>query len=138
MWKWALGVVVLVAGIVPALGQSEPNLASKSVRVVIGSAPGGTYDLLGRAVARHIGRHLPGNPAVVPQNMPGAGGLVAANLHLQCRAQGRHRDRDLEQRRRRRRDRRRAGGPLRRDPDHLARHAVHGDERLLRLQFAAA
>ena len=59
--------------------QSEPNLAGKTVRVVIGSAPGGTYDLLGRAVSRHIGRHLPGNPAVVPQNMPGAGGLVAAN-----------------------------------------------------------
>jgi tripartite-type tricarboxylate transporter receptor subunit TctC len=64
---------------VPALGQGEPNLAGKSVRMVIGSAPGGTYDLLGRAVARHIGRHLPGHPSVVPQNMPGAGGLVAAN-----------------------------------------------------------
>ena len=59
--------------------RSEPNLAGKTVRMVIGSAPGGTYDLLGRAVARHIGRHLPGQPAVVPQNMPGAGGLVATN-----------------------------------------------------------
>jgi tripartite-type tricarboxylate transporter receptor subunit TctC len=48
--------------------------------VVIGSAVSGTYDLLGRLLARHIGRHLPGNPAVVPQNMPGAGGLVAANF----------------------------------------------------------
>ena len=48
--------------------------------MVIGAAPGGTYDLLGRAVARHIGRHLPGNPSVVPQNMPGAGGLAAANF----------------------------------------------------------
>ncbi len=75
----ATGALCLFAGIVPALGQSEPNLAGKTVRMVIGSAPGGTYDLLGRAVARHIGRHLPGHPAVVPQNMPGAGGLVAAN-----------------------------------------------------------
>ena len=79
MWRTALGVVCFLAGMVPALGQGEPNLAGKSVRMVIGSAPGGTYDLLGRAVARHIGRHLPGNPSVVPQNMPGAGGLVAAN-----------------------------------------------------------
>ena len=79
MRRTALGVACLLAGIVPAAAQSEPNLAGKTVRLVIGSAPGGTYDLLGRAVARHIGRHLPGNPSLVPQNMPGAGGLVAAN-----------------------------------------------------------
>jgi tripartite-type tricarboxylate transporter receptor subunit TctC len=75
----ALGVACLVAGMAPALGEGEPNLAGKPVRLVIGSAPGGTYDILGRAVSRHIGRHLPGNPHVVPQNMPGAGGLAAAN-----------------------------------------------------------
>jgi tripartite-type tricarboxylate transporter receptor subunit TctC len=72
-------VACLIAGIAPALGEGEPNLAGKTVRIVIGSAPGGTYDILGRAVSRHIGRHLPGNPNVVPQNMPGAGGLTAAN-----------------------------------------------------------
>jgi tripartite-type tricarboxylate transporter receptor subunit TctC len=79
MWKWAIGVFGILAGAAPALAQGDPNLAGKTVRIVIGSAPGGTYDLLGRAVSRHIGRHLPGQPAVVPQNMPGAGGLVAAN-----------------------------------------------------------
>ena len=47
--------------------------------MVIASGPGGGFDLWGRAVARHIGRHLPGKPNVVSQNMPGAGGFVAAN-----------------------------------------------------------
>jgi tripartite-type tricarboxylate transporter receptor subunit TctC len=64
-----------------ACAQSEPNLAGRTFRVLIGSTVGGTYDILGRLVARHIGRHLPGNPTVVPQNMPGAGGMAAAN-HL--------------------------------------------------------
>ncbi len=74
-----LGAVCLMGVTAPALGESAPDLAGKTVRVVIGSAPGGTYDLIGRAVSRHIGKHLPGNPNVVPQNMPGAGGLTAAN-----------------------------------------------------------
>jgi tripartite-type tricarboxylate transporter receptor subunit TctC len=47
--------------------------------MVIGFGPGGGYDLWGRVVARHIGKHLPGNPSVVPQNMPGAGSYNAAN-----------------------------------------------------------
>jgi tripartite-type tricarboxylate transporter receptor subunit TctC len=51
----------------------------KSLRIVLGSAPGQDYDLWGRFLARHVGRHLPGNPAVVVQNMPGAGEMLAAN-----------------------------------------------------------
>ncbi len=47
--------------------------------MIIGFGPGGGYDLWGRTVGRHIGRHLPGNPSVVPQNMPGAGSYVAAS-----------------------------------------------------------
>ena len=49
----------------------------KTVTVVIGSTPGGGIDTYGRLVARHIGKHIPGNPRVVPSNMPGAGSLVA-------------------------------------------------------------
>src|SRR5262245_39231026 len=59
--------------------QTPPSLAGKTVRVVIGSPVAGTYDLIGRLVASDIGNQLPGNPTVVPQNMPGAGGLAAAN-----------------------------------------------------------
>jgi len=44
----------------------------KTISFIIGSAPGGGYDTYSRLVAAHIGKHLPGNPAVVPQNMPGA------------------------------------------------------------------
>jgi tripartite-type tricarboxylate transporter receptor subunit TctC len=56
-----------------------PSLAGKTVQLIIGFDTGGGFDLWGRAVARHIGKHLPGNPTVVPQNMPAAGGLSAAN-----------------------------------------------------------
>ena len=46
----------------------------KEITLYVGSAPGGPYDAYGRLVARHLGRHLPGNPSVVVQNMPGASG----------------------------------------------------------------
>lgn len=62
-----------------AQAQSAPSLAGKNVNVIIGFGPGGGYDTWGRVVSRNIGRHLPGNPTVVPQNMPGAGSFVAAN-----------------------------------------------------------
>jgi tripartite-type tricarboxylate transporter receptor subunit TctC len=52
----------------------------KSISLVIMNAPGGGYDTYSRLFARHAGRFIPGNPAVVPQNMPGAGGLKAANF----------------------------------------------------------
>jgi tripartite-type tricarboxylate transporter receptor subunit TctC len=64
----------------PAVAQGgADSLAGKTVQMIIGFGPGGGYDLWGRTVARHIGRHMPGNPNVVPQNMPGAGSFVAAN-----------------------------------------------------------
>src|SRR4051812_19198342 len=69
---------VFAAMMIPAAAQ-PPTLAGKNVTMVIGSGTGGANDLWGRVVARHLGKHLPGNPTVVPQNMPGAGGLSAAN-----------------------------------------------------------
>jgi len=53
--------------------------AGKSVTMIIGFGPGGGYDMWARVVARHIGAHLPGNPAVTPQNLPGAGSYRAAS-----------------------------------------------------------
>ena len=53
----------------------------KTVNVLIGVGVGGEYDLQARLVARHIGKHIPGNPTVVAQNMTGAGGINMAN-HL--------------------------------------------------------
>jgi tripartite-type tricarboxylate transporter receptor subunit TctC len=52
--------------------------AGKTVSIVVGSAPGGSYDLYARIVARHLGKHIPGNPAFVVQNMPGANSKVMA------------------------------------------------------------
>ncbi|MPZ36833.1 MAG: hypothetical protein GEU95_02020 [Rhizobiales bacterium] len=62
----------------PALAQ-EPNFAGHNVTMIIGFGAGGGYDRWGRIVARHIGKHLPGKPNVVPQNMPGGGSFTAAN-----------------------------------------------------------
>src|SRR5262245_59506037 len=53
----------------------------KELRLVISTTVGTGYDAYARAVGRHLAQHLPGNPTIVPQNMPGAGGLSAAN-HL--------------------------------------------------------
>jgi tripartite-type tricarboxylate transporter receptor subunit TctC len=68
----------LVVG-VPALAQEPPSLAGKTVTVYVGFGPGGGYDLYGRVLARHLGKHLPGRPAVVVSNMPGAASIRAAN-----------------------------------------------------------
>src|SRR6266852_8811197 len=53
--------------------------AGRTVQLVIGYATGGGYDDYARMLGRHIGRHIPGNPTVVVQNMPGAGSIRAAN-----------------------------------------------------------
>lgn len=53
--------------------------AGRSITLIVTSEPGGGYDLYGRLVARHLGAHLPGQPKIVVQNMPGAGGIVGAN-----------------------------------------------------------
>jgi tripartite-type tricarboxylate transporter receptor subunit TctC len=74
----ALLPALMLAPATPAAAQGGA-LAGKSVQMIIGFGPGGGYDLWGRTVGRHIGRHLPGNPTVIPQNMPGAGSYVAAS-----------------------------------------------------------
>jgi hypothetical protein len=53
--------------------------AGKTLTLVIGYSVGGGYDIYGRTLARYMGRHIPGNPTIVPQNMPGAGSLRAVN-----------------------------------------------------------
>ena len=58
---------------------AEPFFARKTITISIGYTAGGSYDLYGRLIARHLGKHIPGNPTVVAQNMPGAGSLKAAN-----------------------------------------------------------
>jgi tripartite-type tricarboxylate transporter receptor subunit TctC len=77
--------IVTVAGFAwaqPSTAQSvESFYRGKQVTVFIGFGPGGANDAWARSLARHMGKHIPGNPTVVPQNMPGAGTLKLAN-HL--------------------------------------------------------
>ena len=78
--SFGLTAALLIGGTLAVSAQAPaPNYyAVKTVQMIIGFGPGGGYDLWGRTVARHIGKHLPGNPTVVSQNMPGAGSFTAA------------------------------------------------------------
>jgi tripartite-type tricarboxylate transporter receptor subunit TctC len=65
----------------PASAQSVADFyKGKNVALAISFAPGGGYDLYARILGRHMGKHIPGNPTIVPQNMPGAGGLRVAQF----------------------------------------------------------
>jgi tripartite-type tricarboxylate transporter receptor subunit TctC len=65
----------------PAAGAQTPAdfYKGRNVSLIIPNAPGGSFDLYGRLVAAHLGAFIPGHPSIVPQNMPGAGGMQAAN-----------------------------------------------------------
>jgi tripartite-type tricarboxylate transporter receptor subunit TctC len=67
-----------LCGCVPAHAQ-ENFFAGKTMRIVVGSSPGGGYDYWARLLARHMSKYIPGNPEVIVQNMPGGGSLVATN-----------------------------------------------------------
>ena len=70
-------------------GNAEDFYHGKSIRFVLGFSPGGGFDAYTRAIARHIGKHIPGNPSAVVENMTGAGSLVAANfLYNQTKPDG--------------------------------------------------
>jgi tripartite-type tricarboxylate transporter receptor subunit TctC len=65
----------------PAADNASPDefYRGRTVSIVVGSGAGGGFDTTARLVSRHISRHIPGTPTVIVQNMPGGGGLVAAN-----------------------------------------------------------
>jgi tripartite-type tricarboxylate transporter receptor subunit TctC len=71
------GLALLLAGIEKS--GADEFYKGKTVRFVVGFAAGGGYDLSARIVGRHIGKHIPGNPTIVVENMTGAGSLIAAN-----------------------------------------------------------
>ena len=75
---FALTCAVMV--VVSSAASSQPqSFAGKTVTLTIGYGPGSGNDIYGRLIAKHIGKHIPGQPNVVPQNMPGAGSFKAAN-----------------------------------------------------------
>ena len=85
MWdhaKRVASVAVFSLMVVTTLAQAQTPAEfyrNRTVSMIVGSAPGGGFDALGRAVARNLPRHIPGNPVIVVRNIPGAGGIVAAN-----------------------------------------------------------
>ncbi|HEX9808688.1 MAG TPA: hypothetical protein VGC25_03680 [Alphaproteobacteria bacterium] len=70
-------MAVVTAAAVPA--PAADFYAGKTLNILVSSGPGGGYDLYARMLGRHIDRHIPGNPSVVAQNMPGAGGMRLLN-----------------------------------------------------------
>ena len=82
MRRVVFGLWLALAAIVSAA--ADPNSAAdfyrgKVITLFVGYGPGGGFDVMGRLLARHMGRHIPGHPSFVVQNMPGAGSLVLAN-----------------------------------------------------------
>ena len=79
LWHRTLAIAAVLVSADAAAQPAEPFFARKTVTITIGYTAGGSYDLYGRMVARHLGKHIPGQPTVIAQNMPGAGSLKAAN-----------------------------------------------------------
>ena len=75
----AVAAVLLLAPTIAHAQSLEAFYRGKTINVIIGYPPAGANDLYARLVARHIGKHIPGNPSGVARNMPGGGSLVAAN-----------------------------------------------------------
>jgi len=77
----ALAAVAACAlNVTPATAQSVAEFyGGKQISLLVGASAGGGYDALGRLTARHLGKHIPGHPTIVVQNMPAAGSLAATN-----------------------------------------------------------
>lgn len=84
MNKIFLFVITAIVGLTLLTGvtfAAERFYEGKTIRLIVGTAPGGGFDTFARLIGRHMGKHIQGNPTIVIMNMPGAGGLIAAN-HL--------------------------------------------------------
>jgi tripartite-type tricarboxylate transporter receptor subunit TctC len=82
MRQWAVGGLCALALAAPAQAQSVADFyKGKTITITVGYSAGGGYDLYARALARHMGRHLPGHPNIIVQNITGAGSVNAVN-HL--------------------------------------------------------
>ena len=79
--KLALAAAILVwtGRAEPALSEPADFYKGKDIKLIVSATVGGGYDVYARALAKHLGAHIPGNPTIIPQNMPAAGGIAAAN-----------------------------------------------------------
>ena len=87
-----LGIIlafVFVLAFSAAAANAQDLYQNKTIRIVVGFSPGGGMDIYARAIARHLGKNIPGKPTVIVENMPGAGSLIAANyLYKQAKPDG--------------------------------------------------
>jgi tripartite-type tricarboxylate transporter receptor subunit TctC len=81
----ALALAGLFAAAPPAMAQAQDFYRGKTINFIIGYGPGGGVDSASRLIVRHLSRFIPGKPDITPQNMEGAGGVIAGN-HLGRRA----------------------------------------------------
>lgn len=81
--EFKAGIIASAVAVTGSALAADPSVEQfyrgKTVQIIIGSGAGGGYDLYARLAARHLGRFVPGAPNFLPQNMPGAGGVVGAN-----------------------------------------------------------
>jgi tripartite-type tricarboxylate transporter receptor subunit TctC len=80
-WLPFLATLVALALLAGARSEAQSFYEGKTIRIIVGLAPGGGYDTYARLFARHLGKYIPGKPGIVVENMPGAGSLISAN-HL--------------------------------------------------------
>src|SRR5213079_260543 len=73
----AASLILLLS--VNSANAQEPFYRGKTVKIIVGASAGGGYDTYSRTIARHMGKHVPGNPVFVVDNMAGAGSLISAN-----------------------------------------------------------
>ena len=89
LWSISVSPVMMDERSGLALAQTPPFYQGKTVRIIVGSDSGGLYDLWARLLAKHMPKYIPGNPNIIVQNMPGAGGLAATNyLYGMTKADG--------------------------------------------------
>ena len=72
-------IVAISIGFVSDLRAAGSYYEGKTIRIIVGTSPGGGYDTYTRLTARHLGNHIPGGPSIIVDNMPGAGGTLSAN-----------------------------------------------------------
>jgi tripartite-type tricarboxylate transporter receptor subunit TctC len=75
----ACRLAAMMAAIAAPAAAADGFYKGKTISILMGTGPGGSYDLYGRTIAEHIARHIPGQPTVIVEHMPGAGGVIAAN-----------------------------------------------------------
>ena len=81
MLRLAAALVLAIAALAPARAQDVAEFYKRNrINLIVSYGPGGGYDVYARVLARHMSRHIPGNPPIVVQNMPGAGSLRGTNF----------------------------------------------------------